>query len=189
MPTNREVHQFLSGKLKFVRNEGSHSKYALPRKLNRALPIMLPFHLQHGRNDVSAHILKQIEKVLGVSQHELTEAMACHYGDLVLYMSLLATALGRLVDECIRDPVVYEDLLVAFCDATSGYVAAVRADCKAKKLRAQEIVMINRMIALLDDRRTTMKIEPRRVRAKTEDAIGVLVEMMRSTLDADRIRL
>ncbi|WP_448659141.1 hypothetical protein ACPVPU_01425 [Sphingomonas sp. CJ99] len=145
---------------------------------------MLPFHLQHGRGDVANHILKQIEHTFGVSSSELVDAIACNYSDMVLYMSLLATALIRLVDGCTKDPVVYEDLLAAFCDGTPGYIAAVRADCRSKKLRSQEVAMIKRLVAILAERQAANRVEPERVRKKARAAIIALIDAKTTLLDA-----
>ena len=184
MPTNREVHQFLSGKMKFIKTEGSHSKYVLPRKLSRTLPIMLPFHLQHGRNDVANHILRQIEKTLGISSSELSDAIACDYSDMVLYMSLLTTALIRLLDGCPLLPRRYNPEFRRRRPPTDLRKRLDLGCSRQKKLRAHEATMIGRLITLLDEQQAANRVEPQRVGKKAKDAITSLIAAKRTLLDA-----
>lgn len=184
MPTNRDVHQFLSGKMGLTRSDAGHAKYVLPRKLRRALPIMLPFHVQHGRGDVADHVLRQIARVLGISERELGEAIGCHYCDLVLYLSLLSAALLRLMGECARDPVVYERLLLAFCEGLPETIATVRSGCRIKAIRPQEGDLLRRIVSSLDERRLAVRHGSADVRKRSREALEHLLETHRAVIGA-----
>lgn len=94
-------------KLRFERVNRRHPIYELPKALGIVIPGVFHLSLQHGRDDVSDHIVKQISNFLGLDQRKFAAAHACDYSARAIFYSMLVHHMERLMMQAQGEPVVF----------------------------------------------------------------------------------
>jgi hypothetical protein len=174
-----EVDSFLCNKLHCRRENSSHTKYLLPRPLDRALPFVLPLHHQHTAQEVKEPILREIAGVLGVPLKSLLDACKCDYGDMVLYSSLVVSQLERLVDGCVRDPPAFARLLEMYCSSVRSFIGGIRAACRTSGRHRRDAILLSELrtrLAAVQRRCNTQM--PASSRSAIESAVRQLDEFI-----------
>jgi len=103
MPKRTEVGRFLGQrKLRFHSSDGRHTNYS-PTVGHETLDLPITVRLSKGRGEVTDREMGSLAGNLGVSEHNLREAISCQATRAVLFVCL-ATRLLRLASD---DPITY----------------------------------------------------------------------------------
>jgi hypothetical protein len=126
MPLNQTaLHSFLSGKLQFESRHSRHIKYELPPHIRTFIPGVFPIHLQHGRGDVSDHIIKQIANFFGLSIPNFSIARKCDYSERAIFYSMLVSQIDRIARLVEREPIVFSRNLLVYAQGMVPLLATI----------------------------------------------------------------
>lgn len=141
-----KVQKFLEGKLKFEPDlGGKHESFFIPKKLAIHLPKQLPVNLQHGRGDVTPHIIRQIFNLLGLEYREFVVGKDCNISASVIYRALLWRHLQVFVNEYSSNRVAIGAILEQYLISSEASLKIILADFELKSLNKHEIKVAKRI--------------------------------------------
>jgi len=180
----RTIDGFLTGKMGWNRKPSRHIQYKLPIGLSKALPLTLAVHLQHGKGDVSPHIVKQICSVFGIPQATLDSAFKCNYGNTTLYTSMLVAQMEKLVTQATSDPIVAGALLETYCSSVKQLLNEIQRVCAAGKCHRNDPELVSILIARVSSIRNHSRLTV--LSASTFKTLGVaLMELEYFIIERD----
>ena len=142
----KDMEKFLGNKLDMERNpSGRHEGFSISRDLSIFLPGVLPVNLQHGRGDVSPHIVRQVCDFLGLTFKEFSDGKRCNIGGSVIYRALLWKHMDYYFSRYKENRSVYKLILEQYSTSAERSLPLIMSVFGNERLSASEEKVVDRI--------------------------------------------